>query len=337
MKSLKKFIIEILSVCLLLIIQACDKPDNSNYITGSCFGKLVGSYEEISSVRSLGSEWIRPHPGPYTWQWIESSTGKFDWSLTDKWAKEAQKHDISILGTIWPYADWDQISCHSSSCEVNESDEFYPKELSESYIMNNKQHSIPKYRCVPCNFDDYKNFLTRLVERYDGDGNDDMPGLSKPILYWEILNEPEMESNNLTFFMGSQEEYLQILQVSYEAIKAACPDCKVLHGGGAGMMHVTLSYWEYIFDLGGGEYFDIANIHFLGAGDGANLNVKDFKNLLDQKGLIKPIWVTEAQFPSKNDMLSSIKGAMEAGATKIFNVGHDSYSDVLASEPSICK
>jgi len=330
-------IIPLLWVFLLLITEGCKKTDNTNYQSGSCFGHLVGAVEEISSVRSWGSTWIRPHPGPFTWQWIEPVKGEFDWSLTDSWVKEAQENDISILGTIWPYADWDQISCHSFSCEVSPTDEFYPQNSSSYFEKDENHFYIPKSRCVPCDFDDYKEFLTRLVERYDGDGNNDMPDLVKPVLHWEILNEPEMDSETLTFFMGSVEEYVQILQASYEAIKTACSDCQVLHGGGAGLEFRTLSYWESIFDIGGGNYFDIANIHYLVGWDGTSFNVKDFKELLDHKGLNKPIWVTEARFSSESDMLSSIKGAMDAGASKIFSVGHKNFSGVLATDPSICQ
>ena len=40
-----------------------------------------------------------------------------------------------------------------------------------------------KYLSKPCSMDDYKNFLIKLVDRYDGDGSNDMPGLTKPIKY----------------------------------------------------------------------------------------------------------------------------------------------------------
>jgi len=320
---------------LAVIFTTCKKADNPEYVSGSCFGHLVGGVNEIFSLPRLGSEWVRPHPGPFSWQWIEPEKGMFDWDSTDKWVKAAQKSNISILGTIWPYADWDQLSCHSSSCEVSLDDEFHPESFAFPKLSQ-KYFYIPKYRCVPCNFDDYKNFLTKLVERYDGDGTDDMPGLTKPVLYWEILNEPEMDSKTLTFFKGSKEEYVQILQASYEAIKAACPDCMVLHGGAAGINHTTLEYWEDIFDLGGGNYFDIANIHFIGSWDAATLNVKDFKALLDKKGINKPIWITEAQFPSKSEVVSCITGAMDAGASKIFAVDYTDFSSILNNDPSIC-
>ncbi len=333
MKVFKKIMIpmSILMTGLIIIITACqEKQNDTDYLTGSCFGHLVGGIGEISTLKDLGSMWVRPHPGPFTWQWVEPTNDEFDWSLTDKWVIAAQESDISILGTIWPYADWDQATCHPSSSQVSSSDHFYPGEAAEKNLY------IPKYRCIPCDFDDYKDFLFQLIERYDGDGEKDMDGLTQPIKYWEILNEPEMVSENLTFFIGSQEEYVQILQASYETIKTACPDCQVLNGGAAGMENESLSYWEGIFDLGGGNYFDILNIHFLGGGDPNTLNVSGFKDLLERKGLTKQIWGTESLFPSENDMVSFVKGALDAGASKVFALGYMSFLGILESEPTIC-
>jgi len=61
----------------------------------------------------------------------------------------------------------------------------------------------------------------RLVERYDGDGQDDMPGLKYPIKYWEVANEPEMQREPLILFQGSSKDYFEILKATYQAVKEA--------------------------------------------------------------------------------------------------------------------
>ena len=38
----------------------------------------------------------------------------------------------------------------------------------------------------------YVEFVKRAVERYDGDGQYDMPGLKSPVKYWQVENEPEI-------------------------------------------------------------------------------------------------------------------------------------------------
>ena len=53
--------------------------------------------------------------------------------------------------------------------------------------------------------DNYKIFLIKLVDRYDGDGKNDMPGLTKPIKHWQIMNEPEFKM----FFRGKEEDFVE--------------------------------------------------------------------------------------------------------------------------------
>jgi len=278
-------------------------------IEENCIGFLTGNPQEAELINSIGAAWARPHSGPFAWGWIEPKKGEFDFGPVDEWVEKAQENKVAILATIWPYADWDQEQCHSSSCEVASEDQFYPwGEIG----------GIPKSRCMPCSPEDYKAFLSKLVERYDGDGIDDMPSLLIPIRYYEILNEPEMKEPDLTFYKGTEEEYVEILKLSNEAIKSVCPECKIVQGGAAGIRSDMLSYWEKIFDLGGADYFDIANIHYINLGDLNTLNVKDFKKLMQEKNIDKPIWVTEAEYGSEEDVEISFKGALNAGASKIF-------------------
>src|SRR3989338_5396554 len=275
----------------------------------NCIGFLTGNPQEAELINLIGAAWARPHSGPFAWGWIEPEKGEFDFVLVDEWIEKAQENNVAILATIWPYAERDQKQCHSSRCEVASEDQFYPwGEIG----------GIPKSRCAPCNLEDYKSFLSKLVERYNGNGINDMPNLLIPIRYYEILNEPEMKESDLTFYKGTEEEYVQILKLSNEAIKSACQECKIVQGGAAGIRYDMLSYWRKIFDLGGADYFDIANIHYINSGDLNTLNVKDFKKLMQEKNIDKPIWVTEAEYNSESQVEASVDGALNAGASKIF-------------------
>ena len=79
--------------------------------------------------------------------------------------------------------------------------------------------------------DSYKTFLLALVDRYDGDGNNDMPGLTKPIIHWEIMNEPEFKM----FFKGTEEDFVEIFNFSSKTIKAKQHDAVIVMAGAAGM------------------------------------------------------------------------------------------------------
>jgi hypothetical protein len=43
---------------------------------------------------------------------------------------------------------------------------------------------------LPVDTPAYQAFVRATIERYDGDGLSDMPGLVTPIRYWQVDNEP---------------------------------------------------------------------------------------------------------------------------------------------------
>lgn len=279
-------------------------------IENNCIGFLTSNMEETATIPLAGAAWTRPHPGPFSWGMIEKTKGgTYDFSKADDYVRTAGKNDVAVLATIWPFADWDQKN--NPDCKVSEIDQFYPK----------GNEGIPAYRCKPQDTEAYKKFLTALVERYDGDGINDMPGLKIPIKYWEVLNEPEMKSPDLTFFVGDENDYFEILKESYETVKEACSDCKVLHAGNAGSQEKFLAFWDKVYSLGAGNYFDIASTHIIGMGDTSTLNVKPLKNLLTKYKIVKPVWVTEVEYEnSDSDVKGSVLGALNNGAEKIFFV-----------------
>ena len=300
-------------------------------LENNCIGFLAGGPSVLETISLIGAAWARPHPGPFSWGLIEITPGVYNFSATDKWVKTAQKNNVLLIATFFPYASWDQGN--DSACMVSEEDEFYSK--------------IPKYRCKPKDMEAYKNFLTILIERYDGDGVDDMPGLEIPVKYWEISNEPDLNSSTLTFFIGDEQDYFDLLKESYLTIKQACPDCMVLHGGAAGSQEIFLSFWGKVFALGGGEYFDIANVHSINGPEGSDYNVGVFASLLKEYSIDQPLWVTEVQFSSPDaDVLTSTQKAFDAGAEKIiftsFIVGvrgpfsFGEYSDVYRDAVALC-
>jgi len=243
-------------------------------ILKSNFGFLGATFNALE-LEALGIRWDRPHPGPFIWGQIEETKGIYNWDNVDQYVARAQQQDFAILATIWPFASWDQAGWDVD----DDGSVVFEEEMGRS-------------RHKPDNMDAYQEFVTALVERYDGDGIDDIPGLKFPIKHWEASNEPSMQDGFNTFFDGSPEDYLEILKATYQAVKAADPEAKVVQGGMAGMEPWMISFWEPIL-AEGQHYFDIANIHSIGASE--VLNVPEFEKLLAKYGIDKPIWVTEAQ------------------------------------------
>lgn len=258
------------------------------------------------------------------WNSIEPEKGKFDWEETDVRMSDDMGGEVYFLSIIWPYANWDQKTCHSGE-----------KYKATGHL---KRGGEDLYMGAPCDMKAYADFLRKVVERYDGDGVDDMPGLKTPIKYWEILNEPSMQGGqiggageDLKFFVGTPQEYLGILKTSHEAIKRTDPSAKVAHAGMAGMQEEFVKFWDPIFAAGAGNYFDIANIHSISTTERTeDLFVIKFKEFLKKYGIEeKPIWVTEAQYGDLQDkpknlsefeklMARSSIFALAQGADKIF-------------------
>lgn len=281
----------------------------------SHFGMLVGGPDPID----FEGAWIRPHPGPFIWGEIERKPGEYNWRSTDQLLSQAQSRSVAVLATVWPFAEWDQEACHADQPRAEGA---FPE--------------FGDFLYMPCDMDAYLAWLSAMVERYDGDGLDDMPGLAYPTRHWEILNEPAMQSPELTFFQESPAEYLELLKLSYTTIKEADPHAVVLPGGQAGMQPDFRDFWAEVLP-GAQGYFDLGNIHSISSAD--DFFAAEYRTWLDELGYDEmDYWITEAlvgrmgpfgEPPPNDDELAQLTftgyaTAFGHGADVIFNVGgHD--------------
>lgn len=103
----------------------------------------------------------------------------------------------------------------------------------------------------------FASYFEKIVERYDGDGVDDMPGLKYPIKNWEILNEvPSLPNQDAT-----PEIYADYLKEGYKALKEACNDCRLANGGIPGPIAQEFLEDTISYDPGVKDYFDILSWH----------------------------------------------------------------------------
>ena len=247
--------------------------------TFKCHFGFMPAMWDFGGAKEAGGIYDRPFFELFQWGMIEKEPGAFDFSETDRYILDAQSEGFHILANIQPFADWDQVECHQG--------------LPPAGNLGVRKLHFTKGK--PCNMELYKSFVSKLVERYDGDGINDMPGLIVPIKHWEVLNEPEFQKEPLVFFQGSPADYFETLKATYEAVKKADPEALVVQGGMAGMMEECTQFWQGVFNLGGADYFNIANMHSIGHGE--HLNIPSFKRFLTKNGIEnKPIWVTEVQY-----------------------------------------
>lgn len=229
---------------------------------------------EAMGIRNMNIAWNRtlsPMGGQFRWEFIEPSPGTYDWAKPDSFVKRIQAENLQLLVLIHPFTPWDQPGKNGGN---------YDK---------------------PNNMTAFKRFIANLVERYDGDGINDMPGLLYPIKYYEIGNEPEGPTFGDS--PGTYNDFMTTVKAAYDTAKIAFPDVKIVIGGTSpiydsrGFASQVDLFWKGAFNRANvANYFDIFNIHFF-VGQYTK-DIKDYldywKNLLAMYGLSgKEIWLTE--------------------------------------------
>ena len=98
------------------------------------------------------------------------------------------------------------LKSHSSWASVNHS-------------LLNSVNAAPKPEYMSL----YETWIGSVVERYDGDGVDDMPGLLLPVRYYEIGTEFS------SYEPGPVEDYIEMLSHAYTAAHGAYDDVLIAH------------------------------------------------------------------------------------------------------------
>ena len=197
-----------------------------------------------TTARSVGVQWTREE---LPWALIEQTNNTFTTSHYDAYLNLAVQHGFGIIGMLLTTPEW----ARDSSCRT----------LGAGY---------PPYWCPPANVQEYAQFASYMVERYDGDGVSDATG-SPRIAAWEIWNEPnnrEQWPDIGADGNARKRRYGELLVAAFQAIKAADPTAKVLIGG------------VYIFDgnnPGGNE----DGLYFLNAVGGVFQQVPSAKQAFD--------------------------------------------------------
>ncbi len=162
-------------------------------------------------VQDIGIKWIRPGADIY-WRAVQPTlkyvkNGLFDWGSIDNLYGRVPL-GVNILGTIDPLL-W----------AVNRDPAFKPG--TWRFASGEEE----RY---------YIKFVKEVVERYDGDGHKDMPGLKNPIKYWQIGNEQALrpligsgDVNKSPDWKG----FSHIMEISNKAIKDSDPSAKIALGG----------------------------------------------------------------------------------------------------------
>lgn len=144
---------------------------------------------------TIGVPAVKYLPDEISWGKIQpTENSPLDFSRMDRYVKEYQNAGFKEL--------WITLKTRDSWAVVDPRNNFSPK---------------PEY------LDAYEAWVRAVVERYDMDGNDDMPGLKSPVKYYEIGSEfssyePEPVS-----------DYITMLERAYRGAHDASDNVIVMH------------------------------------------------------------------------------------------------------------
>lgn len=276
MKKEKEMLIRVVSVLLFSAVCIGQGLAQGGSYADSPFGFHPASvyapgYPDNGFVdaQTIGVRWHRP-PAYAFWFAIQPdlNDSTYDWTSHDQQYGSVRQSGIHILANIAP--DHPRVP-HGYT-------------LPGSYI--------------PIDEAKYVAFVRATVERYDGDGLDDMPGLMNPIKFWQVGNEPRAELSG----------FADLQRMTFQAIKEACRECTVLIGGAAGfpdnyMLQFNSVYLPILAQLAG-QYVDVFDFHWYGMAKG-DYRLRDavtgeevyqhVRSVLTANGFPPdlPIWITE--------------------------------------------
>ena len=182
----------------------------------------------FSDAENIGVRWHRP-PVYAFWFLVQPDMGSnsFDFTLLDRQYGDVPS-GISILANIAP----------------------------ETPLRPGGRTVAGTY--LPVDETAYRAFVRATIERFDGDGVNDMPGLVNPIHHWQVGNEPRLELSN----------FADLQRMTYEEIKEACPQCTVLIAGVAGFPEGYVGGFDRVYgpilsELAGTSV-DVFDFHWYG-------------------------------------------------------------------------
>jgi hypothetical protein len=182
-------------------------PGHSNKKV-SMFGIHAVGLPYFKEVHELGSSIVRIIIATPVWNMIETESG-IDFTKLDYAIRTLQKNGMDVVFTIMPNS----------------------RKWAAAHLFKKKKGGMEPtvHADLPDRFDQYKKAVGAIVERYDGDGKEDMPGLAFSIDCYQLVNEWVWQ------WMGSQQTYLKYLKASRDFIKEIHPGARIILGGLTGV------------------------------------------------------------------------------------------------------
>jgi arabinogalactan endo-1,4-beta-galactosidase len=269
--------------------DACSRRRASNNPFGvQIYGATGTSQDDFTILKNSRSEWIR---NSITWPDVEPTNrdpSDYQWRSADAAVQAAVDLCANFVVTLDLTPEWATTGTYRSPIRTD---------------------LLPEY----------VEFVTAVVERYDGDGFEDAPS-GAVVNYWEFYNEPDLGPvhADLEGWGEHGARYAEMLMAVYDPVHEANPNAKVVFGGiayNAFIEHggfVVREFFQKVLDAEGGDYFDVMNFHYYpfehnrfawteSNSSGLMEKFADINQKLQAKGLNKPIMLTEIGWHSEDD------------------------------------
>jgi len=237
----------------------------------------------LSTLTLGGIRWFRDVQN-FPWGMVEVARDQYRYELADAIVAAAQSAGGRYVGTVMPYAGWEFRAAGYSPT----TDEQCQRLLNEDFFYLAFDQRMDRYKDLA----EWQRHLQRLVARY-----------SDRVQYWQIHNEPEGDHCGL--FRNDVAGFLDLMRVSSDTVRAACPGCKVINGG-AGIPLILenqnpvpggVNFWRDFAALGGAQYVDVIAVHYNDGKSPGHGKIADFeyqiRRMRELLGVSKPVWVTE--------------------------------------------
>ncbi len=244
-----------------------------DYDMGSWWADMA---EDVELLRGAHARWYRQNSGIFPAFNQRAVERNRDWTYRDALVRSVEEAGVDMLVTIGRTNGL--ASCFK-----------FKEQLPESLVPTTDEERRR-----------YVEYVKSVVERYDGDGVDDMEGLVAPVRWFQLGNENDMHCG-ICARQGREyatpQQYLELARLTREAMDAASPEARLVVGMAFGFENDT-SWGEELLRLEDGAIFGVVDALDFHDYTGLPETQTRKLDLLTERtrGRI-PIWITETSMP----------------------------------------
>lgn len=191
---------------------------------------LINPEKHADIIRDLGISWLSLQPH-VLWMAVERTPGIYHWSALDEEVRALQRFGLDLTMVLSPlinaFGD-EREELTSVLAEYPSFIHFMRQGVGADYRLHPQAETLPLWRA----------FVRSAVDRYDGDGENDMPGLRYRVRNWHVVEEYPTPS------IPDERVYVDLLEQAYGIIHSECPDARVILAGLAG----NYAHWFAFMD-----------------------------------------------------------------------------------------